>query len=476
MKTVLFLVNGFGVEAKDSYSVYSAENMPNFDKLSRKYMFSKLTSNVFTTIDGFRNMSLELNDLYNYGIYEKNALNNKIASNPTVSVLNKTLIERKSKLHLLCFVDTSVKIVENLKNFVTLINKDKDKKVFVHVILTSKNYQDFPMILEVLSKINIELEGMATMGMVMGLANILNSNPTVELNFLLRTMISEVGERWASFKQKLEVSYGTKSAPLSVKPFVVNTGFSVSNNDLFMIWNYDNVDLTNFIDGVKHIDYGKDVTNNIAFFSLFPITYREKLHNILNYEVASNSLTTNMKGLGFKTMVMCDRDEVSGINYYLNGMQMINNPDITFICLDDRKYDPATVVSVVNGYPQEFVIINYNVPKVETVEELLDFYKKIDTVLGALYDNTEKNSYNIVISSLYPINITVPNAKGENCNIICEKEPIVYVDNFITKKDYLLNEGNTSDLFKVCYKSINKTYPGQSLVIKKNVLYRMIFK
>ena len=146
MKTVLFLVNGFGVEAKDSYSVYSAENMPNFDKLSRKYMFSKLTSNVFTTIDGFRNMSLELNDLYNYGIYEKNALNNKIASNPTVSVLNKTLIERKSKLHLLCFVDTSVKIVENLKNFVTLINKDKDKKVFVHVILTSKNYQDFPMI------------------------------------------------------------------------------------------------------------------------------------------------------------------------------------------------------------------------------------------------------------------------------------------------------------------------------------------
>jgi hypothetical protein len=68
MKTILFLINGFGVETKDSYSVYSSELMPNFDKLSKKYMFSKLTSKVFSTVDGFRNMSLESNDLYNYGI------------------------------------------------------------------------------------------------------------------------------------------------------------------------------------------------------------------------------------------------------------------------------------------------------------------------------------------------------------------------------------------------------------------------
>ena len=69
MRTVLFLINGFGVEAKGSYGIYDETVMPNFDKLSKKYMFSKLNSNVFSTIDGFRNMSLELNDLYNYNIY-----------------------------------------------------------------------------------------------------------------------------------------------------------------------------------------------------------------------------------------------------------------------------------------------------------------------------------------------------------------------------------------------------------------------
>ena len=476
MRTVLFLINGFGIESKDSYSIYSPEIMPNFDRLSKKYMFSKLTSNVFTTVDGFRNMSLELNHLYNYGIYDRNAINNKIAINPTVTVINKTILERKSKLHLLCFVDTSTKIVENLKNFLTLINKEKDKKVFIHIVLTSKNYQDFPMILDVLSKINIELEGMASIGMVMGLSNILNSSPLTELNFLLRTMISEVGERWTSFKQKLDVSYGTKSAPLSVKPFVVNPGFSITSNDVFMIWNYDNLDISNFIDGIRNINYGNNIQNMIAFYSLFPVSYKEKIHSVLEYEVAKNSLITNMKGLGFKTMVMCDRDEISGINYYLNGLQMVNNPDITFICLDDRKYDPATVVSVLNTYKQDFVIINYNVPKTDTIEQLIDFYKKIDAVLGAVHANTMKTSYSIIVTSLYPMNISIPNASGEICNIVCERQPILYIDDFTTKKNYLLNEGDISDIFKVCYKNISKTYPGESLVTRKNLLYRMVFK
>ena len=40
MRTVLFLINGFGIEAKDSYGVYDASIMPNFDKLTQKYIIS----------------------------------------------------------------------------------------------------------------------------------------------------------------------------------------------------------------------------------------------------------------------------------------------------------------------------------------------------------------------------------------------------------------------------------------------------
>ena len=475
MRTVLFLINGFGVESKDSYGVYDASIMPNFDKLAQKYMFSRLEYNVFNTIDGFRSMSLEMNDLYNYSIYKREVENGKIAASPTVKEINNELINRKSKLHILCLVDTSIQVVENLKHFITLINKEKNKKIYVHVVLTSNNYGDFPKILEVLSKMNVELGEMASIGMIMGLSNILNSNSQVELNFLLRNMITEMGEKWTSFKQKLDFSYGTKTAPTAVKPFVVNSGFSIGNNDLFMIWNYDNIDISNFINGVKIIDYGTE-KNNIKFYSLFKITYKEEISHILEFEVAKKSLATNMKGLGFKSMIVCERDEVQAINYYLNGLQMVNNPDISFICLDDRKLDPNTVVSVINTYPQEFVVISYNIKDVSTVEELKALLTKIDNVIGAIYTNSEKNSYNIIISSLYGSNKVLPNASGEICNISYSKVPIVYIDNFVTKKNYLINDGNIKDLFKVCYKSMKKEYPGESLVTKKNILYRLIFK
>lgn len=476
MRTVLFLINGFGIESKDSYTVYNASLMPNFNKLMNKYMFSKIDSNVRNIYDGYRNMSLEINGLYNYKIYSREALNGNLLKNNTLLTVSKTLSERKSKLHLLCFVDTSLNIVENLKHFLTIINKEQNKKIYLHIVLTSTNYEDYPKILDVLSKINVELNEMATIGMVMGLTNLLNSNKITELNFFLKTMISEVGERWTSFKQKLDVSFGMKQSPSTIKPFVVNNGFGIKNDDIFLVWNYDNVDLTNYIDAVKMINYG-DKPNTITFFSLFPLTYKEQIPFMLNFEVAKNSLATNMKGLGFNSLIICDRDDINGINYYLNGLQMINNPAISYICLEDRKYDPNSVVSVINSYKQDFIIINYDISKVANIEELNDILGKIDAVLGAIYDNTEKNSCNIVVSSIYGMHKTLNKASGEICNVEYLKVPIIYVDNFVTKKNYLINDGDISALFRVCYKSMkNKEYPGISLIAKKNFLYRLIFK
>lgn len=475
MRTVLFLINGFGIEAKESYSVYDEKLMPNFDKLSKQYMFSTLNSTAYNTVDGFRTMSLEMDELYNYNIYSRDALSGKVATNTTVTSINSSLNERKSKLHLLCFVDTSEKIVDNLKHFLTLINKEHDKKIFLHIVLTSSNYQDYPAILGVLSKINIELGELATIGMVMGLSNLLNSNPQVEMNFFLRTMISEVGEKWSSFKQKLDFSYGTKSTPLSVKPFVVNSGFGINDNDIMMIWNYDNLDISNFINTVKAINYG-DKPNTITFFSLFPITYKDKIPHILDFEVASKSLATNMKGLGFKSLIACEKEDINGINYYLNGLEMVNNPNISFVCLNDKLYDVPTMLSLINNYKQELLVINYNITNVKTVEELKDLLSKIDIVVGAIYENMAHESYSIVISSLYGMNQTLDSSTGEICNIKYNRVPIVYIDNFITKKDYLINNGDIADLLKVCYKNISKDYPGESLVTKKNFLYRLIFK
>ncbi len=473
MRTVLFLINGFGIETKDSFSVYSKDIMPNFDSLIKGYMFNTLKTNVRNIYDGFRNMSLEISELYNYHILERELLNENLFKNNTYLSINNELNNRKSKLHLFVFVDTSAKIVDNLKYFLKNFNKEKNKKIFLHLVFTSTNYEDYPVIIDVLSKINVDLSEYATIGMGFGLESILNTSPVTDLNYFLKIMISEVGERYQSFNQKLDVSYHTKKSPTSIKPFVVNNGFSLSNNDICLVWNYDNIDITNFINGIKSINYG-NISNNIIFYSLFPTS--NKIPFLLNYEKSLKSLANNMKGLSFKTLVLTPQKDVNAINYYLNGLDYVNNPDITYLSLDNYLYDVNTIINIINTYPQELIIFNYDISNFNSVEELQTMLKKIDDVIGGIYSNTEKNSYTIIISSMYGINKSVLNNKGEMCHIDYDKVPLVFIDNFVTKKNYLISDGTISDLFKICYKMINKKYPSETLINKKNFLYRIVFK
>ena len=476
MKTILFLMNGFGIEGKNSYSVYDANIIPNIEYLRNRYIFQTLNTNNKTMYEGFRNISLEIGELYNYHIFNRESLNNNLYKNSIYLNLKKSIEEKKSKLHMFVFVDKSTMIVENLKSFLKNINKDHDKKIFLHLVLTCSNYEDYPLIIDTLSKINIELNEEATIGLVFGLETMLNNNPITELNFFLKMLITEVGEKWQSFSQKLDVSYKTKKSPTSMKPFVVNNGFSIDKNDLCMIWNYDKIDITNFINGIKSINYKDENQNNIEFYSLFPITYNDNIPYLLNYEVARKSLASNMKGLGFKTLVITESKHVNVLNYYFNGLENINNPDITYLGIDNIMYDTNSLVNIINTYKEELMIFNYDVTNIKSIEELQEILKKIDDVIGGIYKNTEKNSYSIIISSLYGMEKNIPNNKGEICHVLYNKVPIIYVDAFINKKNYLIEEGSVNELLKICYKTINKKYPGETLVNKKNFLYRLIFK
>ena len=123
MKTILFLINGFGIEKKESYSVYDASLMPYLDRLMKGFLFGNLESDVKNIYDGYRNMSLEINGLYNYSVYNREAGLGKIAENENVLKIEKSLKERNSKLHIFCFIDTSLQVVDNLRVFLKAIKK-----------------------------------------------------------------------------------------------------------------------------------------------------------------------------------------------------------------------------------------------------------------------------------------------------------------------------------------------------------------
>jgi len=476
MKTVMVLINGFGIESKESYSVYNQELMPNLDMLTKKYMFSQLRANVHNYRDGYRDLCLEVNEIYNYSIFDEDNIKGNITNNQVFLGMKQQLNDRKCKLHMFCLVDNSEKIVDQLKVALKNINDKKDKDIYLHIVLTSNEIDDYPSIERILSKINVDLGEYAKIGIVMGLSNLNNDTPLTEFNFFLRILISEIAEKWQSFSQKLAVSQGMKQLPNMIKPFVVNDGFSISKDDLFMIWNYDRLDLTKFISLLKQVKYGEEL-NNFSIISLFEINCKEKIDFILNYRASSNSMASNLEELNARCLIMAKKDQVSTINYYANGLQNVNNNRINFIHIDDYLFKPVELLGIINKYDHDLMIINYDILDTNSIEELKHLLHNIDIMIGNIYDNSKGSKYSLLISSLYGINQIMKNDKGEICNVLFnEKLPIIFVDDFITKKDYLIEDGKINKLLPICYKRINVNYKGHSIVTKKNMLYRLFFK
>lgn len=461
MKTVLFLINGIG---NNNLVIDNNEIMPNFNKLKKNYLSGVLSSSAINYEEGYRNVSLDINEEYTYSIVKEQLSTGVLKENEKLLEIKDNL-EKNNKLQLFCFIDKSPLFVDNLKSILELLNPLRDKKIFLHIVLTSNNNEDYSSIISILNRINIELKGLATIGMILGQDYISNDKQEYDLTFFVKTLISEVGDRWNLYDIKLKKCMELGQLPNSVKPFVVNQGFSLGINDSLMFGNYINIDHTKFINAIKK----DNIENNIKFYSLFPITYDGTIPNVFDYQVSNNSLASNLEQLGVKSLIFAKRNQIDIINYYLNGQQNISNPRINYIEIDDYMYKPNELLATINNYDHELIVLNYSIDDFSE-EELNNQLHNIDNMLENIYQNAIQNNHNMIISSLYCLNGIV-----ENKSIKCKEVPIIYVNKNINKKDYGLKNSSINDLIKLCYNSIKDSYQ-VDIITKKSFFDRLFSK
>ena len=474
-KTVLFLINGFGREKKESYSIYDASIMPTFDELSGKYLFSTDTeSKVSNYFDAYRNISLDVNELYNYSIIDREITNKTLVNNSVLQKLKGDLDTKKSNLHIFCLVDTSMKIIEHLKETLKYLNPNRDKKVYLHCIISSVNIEDYKGLVEVFNHLNIELGAFAPIGFIMGLSSIDNAAKDVDLNFFFKMFISKVGEKWQSFTQKLDVLYATRTLPRDTKPFMINTNFELSKDDTFFFYNYDNINLTNFINLLSGIAFGTEA-NNFSYYSLFSVTSNKEIPFMYNLETAKYYMVSNLESIGATGVIACQPDKIPVINYFCNGLRNEASETLKFIDLTPYENSPEGIVSIINQFSDDLIILNYEIDNVSTVEELKTKLTNIDKVLKAVYDNINGSKYTLIVTSLYGMNKVLKTEKGSNANVLFSGNvPFMFIDDFITRKNYLIELGTINDITKSAYKNIKPDSKFDSMVEKQNFLYRLI--
>ena len=477
-KTILMLINGFGVEKKESYPIYDDDLMPTFAKLSKNYLFSNnsVISKVSNYYDAYRNISLDVNELYNYSIIDNDISLKNISNNETLLKIKSDYETKNGNLHIFCFVDTSLKIVNHLKEFLKVLNPNLNKKVFLHLIISSNNIADYKYLVDVFSHINMDLSSYAEIGFIMGLDAISNNAKQVDINFFFRMFISKVGEKWQSFTQKFDVQYAMKVNPRETKPFIVNSNFNLGQNDTFFFFNYDNADLTNFLNTLSNINFG-DTKNNFSYYSLFSVKSNLNISHMYEITTANNYMIKNLEQLNSSGLIICKKEEVGVINYFCNGLKNEVSSSLQFIDIAGVEKNPNSLVQVINQFPKDLIIINYELDDCNSTIELKDKLKNIDSTLKLLEDNRNGSKYTIIVSSLYGMTKSMKNDRDIMCNVIFSNElPFLYIDDFLTKKNFLIRSGNINDILKSCYKSINLKSKYDSLVEKKNSLYRLFFK
>ena len=141
-KNILLLINGFGIEQKDSYDIYSAELMPNIDRLTKEGLFSSLSSTDLDYKSGYRSFSIGIKEPLSYSIVENSISTGDYKNTQIMRYLYTQLNEdNEKKLHIFCYWDNN-RTIEQLLYFIKEMSLYIKSNIFRNwVIIWVKDFE-----------------------------------------------------------------------------------------------------------------------------------------------------------------------------------------------------------------------------------------------------------------------------------------------------------------------------------------------
>lgn len=461
-KTVLFLMNGFGIEQTDSYNVYNSKLMPNLDSYTQKYMFSSIEDNSYNYMDGYRLFSTGSTIPLTYQLL-KNYMEN-FEKNPNMNFYLNS-INSETKVQLFIFIEND-KSLEHLKNLLKFIRTKHNNTIFLHIVLTSPDLNNYKELEHIITKINYDYKE-CKIGTIIG-KNVLCGN---DLSMYMNLLKNEVGEKWREISRKFSALTTSKNSPIDVKEFYMNEGFKISENDVYFFFNYDYLDLTNLLNNITSL------APNSKFFSMFQI--KGIKYPMFAYPISGKSMVNSLKSIEAKGLILTENSYVNQINYMANGLNNVVADNLFFVPTNEALLlDKNKLNVILNDSKYDLTIIDYRIDNVETLEQLNDKLAKLDVILGYVHDICIEKGISLFISSLYGIkkNITVDNFTKAFINF-SGKLPLIVIDPVFNKVNFRLGFGNTFNLAHTVYTNINKKYKdGEVLIKKKSILSKMIKK
>lgn len=457
-KTVLFLMNGFGIEQIDSYNIYNSKLMPNLDSYTKNYLFTSIESKAYDLVSGYRTFSTASDLPLTYSLIDN--YYTKFSENKNLNFYLNS-IRPEGKVQLFLFYENE-KSFEHIKSFCNYI-KTKNNKIYLHLVLTSHNTNNYKEIEKIVTRISYDFKDIK-IGIIVGINSLIAQN----LTSLMNMFKNEVGEKWKEITKKINYLETSKTQPKDVKEFYMNEGFKFDVNDSFFFFNYEYLDISNFILNISSVNNVKDYC---SLFGMNGIKYP-----MFAYPSSGISMNNSLNKIGAKTLILSNSDNIKQINYYCNGLQNIVSDNICF-AKTDNGINPNYLKAIIRDSNYDLIIINYQLDNVTTVPELNEKLTKLDSMLKVVHDFCTELKISLFISSLYGIQkeLAVDNFVKATVNFSL-KVPFIVIDPIFNKTNFTLGIGNIYTLANTLYTNINSKNDGEVLIRKKNVISKMIKK
>jgi len=231
-KSIIFLINGLGIEKPGSYSISLDQDMPNLARTN-------------------------------------NILNANISNNQVYQEFTKNVSTPDSKLHV--FLEpTTNRIVEAINDLINNLQLDKNKKVYLHLLLPQLTINDYKKLIDIVNYIKYHINERITVGFVIGKEYISDNLTQDEMKQMEKLFFFCSAERWIRTDEKLNNLKEANVIPCKAPGFCANNDCFIKNGDTILFFNTRRADYDKFIkviyENAKEVLKTENV--NISVYSL----------------------------------------------------------------------------------------------------------------------------------------------------------------------------------------------------------------
>lgn len=338
----------------------------------------------------------------------------------------------------------------------------------------------YKTIAKVLYKLNYETLPNMKLGVVFG-KNLLTAEDRLnEFNDLGRMLFRGSGEKWTDTDQKINSLQTFKILPHDAKAFCVNDQFGLKTNDIILFYNYDEVDCSKFVQLINNPPtfFNSQVApGTLKYYSLFPLRNTTGVQNIYGNVTSEYSLSSAVKQIGAKGLVLIDQANLNVANYMINGLSPVGDGTIDYALTDSGiLFNTEQMKAILENEKYQLIIINHRIDQYKDETSLKQAMTKIDQNLGMMKELCQ-DKYALIVSSLFGIKKEILMANQKEALVdFSNTVPVIIIDSRYNKKEYAMTYGNLYTLLGTTLKMIQPDAKVNSVLKKKGFLQKIIFK